>query len=177
MATLAAGKVAAFETRRRCKDGELVTVSLRAFLIRDFAGERSGRRRSPTTSPIASGASRRRRTTAKRAWARPIEAALDDDRLLFFGQPIVGLRTGSVDHRELLIRMELDGETILPGAFLPHAEKSELIIWIDRWAIPRGIELARSGRVAINLSARSLDNLELSEWIAAALRDQALAQT
>ena len=177
MATLAAGKVAAFETRRRCKDGELVTVSLRAFLIRDFAGETIG------TSAIAHDITDRKRREQQEEddsetglWRGRIEAALDDDRLLFFSQPIVCLRTGSVDHRELLIRMDLDGETISPGAFLPHAEKSELITRIDRWAIERGIELARSGRVAINLSARSLDNLELSEWIAAALGDRALAQ-
>ena len=177
MATLAAGKVAAFETQRRCKDGELVTVALRAFLIRDYAGETIG------TSAIAHDITDRKRREQQEEddsetglWRGRIEAALDDDRLLFFSQPIVCLRTGSVDHRELLIRMDLDGETISPGAFLPHAEKSELITRIDRWAIQRGIELARSGRVAINLSARSLDNLELSEWIAAALRDRALAQ-
>ena len=72
--------------------------------------------------------------------------------------------------------MELDGEIIPPGAFLPHAEKTELIRRVDRWAVERGIEFAPAGRVAINLSAKSLDDPELSERIEEALADRALAE-
>jgi EAL domain-containing protein (putative c-di-GMP-specific phosphodiesterase class I)/ketosteroid isomerase-like protein len=109
-------------------------------------------------------------------WRDRIEAALDQDRFVFFGQPIVDLRTGLVDHQELLIRMQLDGEIITPGAFLPHAEKTELITRIDRWAITRGIELAHSSCVAINLSGKSLDDVNLGQWIESAVGDRDVAK-
>lgn len=170
-------KVAAFETQRRRKNGELVTVSMRAFAVRDLAGEITG------VSTIAHDITdRKRREDRERddrdatLWRGRIEAALDEDRLLFFGQPIVNLDSGAVDHQELLIRMELDGEVVSPGAFLPHAEKTELIKRVDRWAVAQGIELARSGRVAINLSGKSLDDADLSAWIEEALADRKLAE-
>ncbi len=174
---LAEAPVAAYETERRRKNGRLVSVSMRAFAVHDFSGVMVG------ASAIAHDITdRKRREEEERRdrgatlWRERIEAALDEDRLLFFGQPVVDLRTGVVAHQELLIRMELDGKIIPPGAFLPHAEKTELIRRVDRWAVERGIELAPAGRVAINLSAKSLDDPELSERIEEALADRALAE-
>ena len=54
------------------------------------------------------------------------------------------------------------GDLILPGSFLPAAEKYGLIGEIDRWVIDRAIECAAGWRrVEINLSARSLGDLGL----------------
>jgi EAL domain-containing protein (putative c-di-GMP-specific phosphodiesterase class I) len=80
-----------------------------------------------------------------------------------------------VHHHELLLRMDLDGDVITPNHFLPHAESSELITEIDRWAVREGIEFARTLPVAINLSAKSLGNLTLIREIKQALSDPALA--
>jgi PAS domain S-box-containing protein len=174
---LSAGSVAAYEAERRRKDGALVTVSMRAFAINDSAGKMVGA--SAIAHDITERKQREEREERDRdatLWRGRIEAALDDEGLLFFGQPVVDLSTGSIDHRELLIRMDLDGEIVPPGAFLPHAEKTELIRRVDRWAVERGIELARTGPVAINLSAKSLDDPELSDTIEEALTDRALAE-
>jgi PAS domain S-box-containing protein len=177
MELLTTGKVAALETERLRKDGELMTVSLRSFAVRDLAGAMVG------ISAISHDITDRRRREAEERsdheaalWRSRIESALAEDRLLFYGQPVIDLRTGFVDHTELLLRMELDGEIIAPGAFLPHAEQTTLIRRIDRWAVDRGIELARSMPVAINLSAKSLDDTELGERIARALVDHTLAE-
>ncbi|MDX6582950.1 MAG: hypothetical protein QOI10_2134 [Solirubrobacterales bacterium] len=174
---LSDGPVAAYETERQCKDGRLVTVSTRAFAVRDSAGKMVGASAiAHDVTELRRREERERQDLEATLWRERTEAALDDDRLVFFGQPVVDLRSGTVDHQELLVRMDLDGEIVPPGAFLPHAEQTELIRRVDRWAVERGIGLARSGRVAINLSAKSLDDAELIETIAKALADRALAE-
>jgi EAL domain-containing protein (putative c-di-GMP-specific phosphodiesterase class I) len=161
-----AGDAVALETRRRRKDGGMVDVSLRAFPIFDLSGEIEG----VATSAHDITERRRREQRAKgagegRLWRQRIEHALEADRLVFFGQPVVDLATEVFHHHELLVRMELNGELITPDRFLPHAESCELIKRIDRWAVQTGIRYAELSPVAINLSARSLGNRELSETI------------
>ncbi len=51
-------------------------------------------------------------------------------------------QSGAVDRYELLLRMEdPDGALILPGVFLPVAERTGQIAEIDRWMVRRAIDL------------------------------------
>ena len=71
-------------------------------------------------------ASDRIRTRMKHriTWAHRIQSALADERFELVAQPIVDLRTREVSQYELLLRMrDDDGELILPGEFLPIAER------------------------------------------------------
>ena len=91
-------------------------------------------------------------------WVQRIRTALAEDRFVLYGQPIIDLRSGLVTRRELLIRMlSDDGEIILPGRFIPAAERFGLIREIDRWVTTAGLRLALAGEpVAINLSGHSI---------------------
>ena len=169
-ASAVAGDATAFETKRRHKDGELLDVAVQTYPIRGSDGEVVG------ISVIARDATERRREEQRqrvereaRLWRRRIREALDADGFVFWGQPVVDLATGEVDHHELLLRMSLDGDCVPPGRFLPYAESSELIHDIDRWAVERGIELAARSPVAINLSARSFEDPDLIGRIETAL--------
>jgi len=108
----------------------------------------------------------------KLTWVDRIRAALNEDRLVLYGQPIVDLRTGEVDREELLVRMiDRDGSEIPPASFLPTAERFGLIAEVDRLAARKAIELARQGRaVAVNISGPSLTDRELIDGVAAAIR-------
>ena len=108
----------------------------------------------------------------KLTWVDRIRAALREDRLVLHAQPIVDLRTGEVERDELLVRMiDRDGSEIPPASFLPTAERFGLIAEIDRLAVAKAIELARSGRaVAVNISGPSLTDRELIEPVASAVR-------
>ena len=78
-------------------------------------------------------------------------------------------------HIELLLRLRgEDGSVVLPGAFLPAAERYGLMPQIDRWVVetaltqldrlhPEGAGLASC---AINLSAASLEDVGLFDRIA-----------
>jgi diguanylate cyclase (GGDEF)-like protein/PAS domain S-box-containing protein len=91
-------------------------------------------------------------------WVERIRAALDEDRLVVFAQPIVDVATGKVAREELLVRMvDPYGDTIPPASFLPAAERFGLIHEIDLMVLGKAIEFARGGTaVAVNVSARSL---------------------
>jgi EAL domain-containing protein (putative c-di-GMP-specific phosphodiesterase class I) len=65
-----------------------------------------------------------------------------------------------------------DGELILPGSFLPAAEKYGQVGEIDEWVITQAVRLAASGRrVHANLSADSISTLDLLPRIEQELRD------
>ena len=109
------------------------------------------------------------RLEARMSWADMIRDALAEDRFVLHAQPIVELATGEVTQYELLLRMRgLDGELISPAAFLPVAERFDLMTAIDRWVVSRAIRMVgderRRGReltVEVNISGRSAGDPEL----------------
>jgi EAL domain-containing protein (putative c-di-GMP-specific phosphodiesterase class I) len=117
------------------------------------------------------------RTRAQReldalTWIGRIRDALDDDRLVLYSQPIVPL-SGDREHREeLLVRMiGTNGEIILPGSFVPVAEKYGQVREIDEWVITQTARLAsRGGLVHANLSADSIVSVDLLPRIERALK-------
>ena len=150
------------EVQRTRKDERAIVVSERAFPICDLQGEIVG------VAAIAHDITehrareeRERRDIDGRLWRRRVEDALASDKFVFWGQPVVAMETGLIHHHELLLRMDLNGELISPGKFLPHVEGTELISEIDRWALRRGIEYAESLPVAIKLSDMGLTKSEV----------------
>jgi PAS domain S-box-containing protein len=100
-------------------------------------------------------------------WLGRIRDAIDENRLVLYSQPIVPL-AGGRPGEELLLRMiGRDNEVILPGSFLPVAEKYGLIREIDRWVITQATRLAATGRRVIeaNLSAASISTSDLLPFI------------
>jgi PAS domain S-box-containing protein len=106
------------------------------------------------------------------AWIGRIRDAIDEDRLVLYSQPIVPL-AGGEPSEELLLRMiGPNGETILPGSFLPVAERYGLIAEIDRWVIRQAVRVAAGGRrVEANLSADSISNFDLLPLIERELKE------
>jgi diguanylate cyclase (GGDEF)-like protein/PAS domain S-box-containing protein len=111
------------------------------------------------------------RAGASLTWVERIRAALREDRLTLYAQPIVDLATGKAVHEELLVRMlDEDGAVVPPGSFLPTAESFGLIGDIDRWVLRRGVEVAATGRhVHVNLSGHSVGRTEVLDELAESL--------
>jgi PAS domain S-box-containing protein len=112
------------------------------------------------------------RELAALSWVGRIRDALDEDRMVLYSQPIVALGGGQ-GSEELLLRMvDRAGAIILPGSFLPVAEKYGLIAEIDRWVTIQATRLAATGRrVEANLSAASIGTLDLLPLLARQLDD------
>jgi PAS domain S-box-containing protein len=112
------------------------------------------------------------------AWIGRIRDAIDEDRLVLYSQPIVPL-AGGEPSEELLLRMVgPNGETILPGSFLPVAERYGLIAEIDRWVIGQAVRMAAGGgRVEANLSAGSIGKFDLLPLVERELREAGVDPT
>ncbi|MEO5687851.1 MAG: EAL domain-containing protein [Burkholderiaceae bacterium] len=98
-------------------------------------------------------------------WAARLEQALDEDRFVLFAQRIhpIGVPSTQI-HAEVLIRLRDErGGIILPGAFLPAAERFHLATRIDRWVLRHVVArltsmttLADVGLLSVNLSGQSV---------------------
>ncbi|MEX1200385.1 MAG: EAL domain-containing protein [Methylophaga sp.] len=99
-------------------------------------------------------------------WKHQVEDALENHNFILHYQPILELKSNTVEHYEVLIRMHHPetGDISLPGKFIEVAEQVGLIRNIDQWVINSSIkklaEMQKKGinaRFAINLSASMID--------------------
>jgi diguanylate cyclase (GGDEF)-like protein/PAS domain S-box-containing protein len=130
-----------------------------------YAAKDAGRDRAIVFGP----ALERARAAAGGDWGDRIDHALRHGGFELYVQPILGLRDGQRSRYEVLLRMHHDGELVLPGAFLPTAERNGQIHEIDRWVVCSAIEMLAAHpevELEVNLSARSLDDEDLIELVA-----------
>jgi len=112
------------------------------------------------------------------SWQDRIANALENDLLRLHFQGVYHTADQRLSHFEVLVRMldETDhSRLILPGHFIPHAERSGKIVDIDRWVIRESVRrLAQAPTVpplAVNISGRSFDQPNLPQYIAEQLRE------
>jgi len=109
-------------------------------------------------------------------WTARIVQALDENRLALYYQEhlSLGSHTGPGRHIELLLRLvDQDGNIIVPGAFLPTAERHELMPRIDRWVVTTAFAghdaltktFGADFLCCINLSGASLSDEHLATFI------------
>lgn len=107
-------------------------------------------------------------------WVERIYQALDEDRFCLYAQTIAPLDNSADIHYEFLIRMiDEKGELIPPGAFLPAAERYNLISRIDHWVIEKIFSLLEKNPeflekinfCSINLSGQSLTDSNILDFI------------
>lgn len=101
-----------------------------------------------------------------------LTGALERDSLLLHFQPKVDLRTLEVVGVEALIRwMHPTEGLLLPGRFIPQAEKTNLIREITSWVLDQSVASAASWgleaplSVAVNVSLRNLEDHEFASQI------------
>jgi len=118
-------------------------------------------------------------------WASRVRNAYENDHFSLVYQPIVSVDDNTIEDYEVLLRMNLDdGQRILPGGFIPAAERFGLINNVDRWTVSRAMqslvklhEQNSNIRFAINLSGRAFDDKELLPMIQGILDNTGLEPT
>lgn len=147
-----------------------------------YTAKSTGRNRVSLYRPEESEAGRYHRDIQI---ASGIRSAIAEDRFRLFAQRITYLQDGGDGTRryfEILLRLEdEDGELMFPGAFIPAAERYDLMGEIDRWVIQTtlrryGPRLRALGdfSLAINLSANSLNDPNLWPFVRAELEASAI---
>ena len=122
-------------------------------------------------------------------WANRLRWAIDQQQLVLTCQEVwplpldAGSRASGV---EVLLRFrEESGALVVPGAFIPAAERYGLMPAIDRWVIETTLanfdHLHRAGsalgRVSINLSGASIGDEALADWIIGLLQRHGVTPT
>ena len=138
-----------------------------------YMAKDNGRNRLHTYQPGDEDFARRH---GEMEWIGLIRQALKDDCFVLHAQEIVSLREHAPgSFVEVLLRMRgSDGELIPPMAFIPAAERYNLMPALDRWVI--GTVCARLGArgpaacaqgvcVAVNLSGASVGDPGLADYI------------
>jgi len=112
-------------------------------------------------------------------WGQRLRAALEEERLEAYSQPIVEISSGRITRYELLLRLREDGRLVPPGAFINIAERLGLIEEIDRRAFAHALALLAddpSGEISyhVNLSGSSILSPGLLDFFADELAARSL---
>lgn len=146
-----------------------------------YAAKYRGRSQVSVYTPDDSEASRRHHELQM---AAGLNDSLAENRFLLYGQeirPIQGCAEEEI-HYEVLLRLrDQDGAVLSPGAFIPAAERYQVMPKIDRWVLKEVFvnlkaQLAQLPhmQLSINLSATSLDDSEFIAYLEQLLRDSQL---
>ncbi|MFO7543652.1 MAG: EAL domain-containing protein [Thiobacillus sp.] len=105
-------------------------------------------------------------------WSERISNALDKGLFQLHFQGVYRAESGTLSHLEALIRMVDQSDPdhlIMPGHFIPLAEKNGRILDIDRWVVREVLQLLSGNpaipSIAVNLSGRSLSEPGLPQFI------------
>jgi EAL domain-containing protein (putative c-di-GMP-specific phosphodiesterase class I) len=152
-------------------------------LIRDadvalYEAKRAGRHRIATFTPQMSS-----RTAGQFQLAQDLTRAIDNDEIVMLYQPIVELATRRVVSVESLMRWRHPTRGLVaPDAFIPLAERSDLIVQLGEAALRQATAAAASWvrrvpsrRVGVNLSPRQVHDPRLFDTIDRALDESGLA--
>ena len=115
------------------------------------------------------------------SWSERISNAFEHNLLKLHFQGVYGATDGVLSHLEVLVRMldETDpARLIMPGHFIPHAEKTGKVLDIDRWVVTASVRILAKSKdlpaLAVNISGRSFDDPLLPSFIAEELRRQSV---
>ncbi len=118
-----------------------------------------------------------REMLSRLSWNERISNALENNLLRLHFQGVYNALDGDLSHLEVLVRMldEKDPERfIMPGHFIPLAEKTGKVLDIDRWVISQSVRLLAKAEtlpsLAVNISGRSFDDPMLPQFIAEELK-------
>ncbi len=108
-------------------------------------------------------------------WSIRVREAVRESRLVLHAQPILDLATNTIKQEELLVRMRGGRgveDLVMPGEFLPPAERFGLVHEIDRWVVTEAVKLAKKRPVEVNLSGRSIGDADLIQLIETQIRKE-----
>ncbi len=147
-----------------------------------YAAKDSGFNRTHIYKPDDVDLAKRR---GEMQWVTVINRALEEGWFIPYFQSFVPLSSGEDQNEgyELLLRMrEADGRIVVPGAFLPAAERYNLATKVDRWVVGTAFEwfsrhpdkLEHAFMCSINLSGNSLGDSEFLQYVIRQLENKNL---
>lgn len=120
-------------------------------------------------------------------WVPRIQQALAEQRFCLFYQPIRLISTNGnhEQHGEILLRLKDEqGQFIIPGAFLPAADRHDQMLLIDRWVVQQSLQLIKVHAATksqtvytINISGRALEDAEFLDFTISTIKSSQVNPT
>jgi diguanylate cyclase (GGDEF)-like protein len=157
-----------FPARRSTLAEVLALADTSCYTAKELGGNR-------VITPTSDTRALLERTNAM-GWVVRINDALEHDRFVLHGQRIQPFAGGGAPTFEILLRLTDGDEEVLPGRFIPAAERFQLAARIDRHVVERTLQWlesdanARLARVNINLSASTLADEDFALFLRQRLR-------
>ncbi|MBV1881630.1 MAG: EAL domain-containing protein [Pseudomonadales bacterium] len=110
-------------------------------------------------------------------WQNILQEALVTDGLIFYSQPILRCQDSVVIYHEVLLRLEISGDIIRAGDFIPYVERLGLSEVYDRHIIEKllrqlqGENTVCNRSYCVNLSPQSILMSGFVEWLILVVRD------
>ncbi|MDA8225785.1 MAG: EAL domain-containing protein, partial [Betaproteobacteria bacterium] len=143
-------------------DASTIAEIMSAADVACYAAKDAGRNRVHAYRP---GDNALRQRHSEMRWVSRLQRAMEQNQFRLFCQPVVAVAQegGPVEYYEILLRLQDDsGGLIPPVAFVPAAERYNLMPQIDRWVVHATLNALRSGncgdecKFAVNISGQSL---------------------
>ncbi len=106
-------------------------------------------------------------------WLELLQQALANNGFVLYHQQTISLQDAEGEFSEILLRMNGPQGEVLPGFFMPIAEKHNLTGAIDRWVLEQSIRILKTREPQgqpttffIKLTATSLQDDTLLPWLA-----------
>jgi diguanylate cyclase (GGDEF)-like protein/PAS domain S-box-containing protein len=121
-------------------------------------------------------------------WVSRVTRAVDEGRLELYCQQIAPTSAAAPSlpgFYELLVRLRDDGgELVLPGEFIPAAERYNMVAAIDRWVVQRAVKALKEHATgdgppflfALNLSGMSLSDRSFLDYVLTLIEDPRVAR-
>ncbi|MHB1084191.1 MAG: EAL domain-containing protein [Thiobacillus sp.] len=137
-----------------------------------YVAKEEGRNRIQVFRGSSKGAER----YGEMQWVARIHKAIDENRLLLYRQNIISVNADAiVAHAEILLRMQDENGAIIPPmAFIPAAERYNVMAMIDRWVVSNAFEWLVANPLSndnypqyfsINLSGQSLGDTHFLQYV------------
>jgi EAL domain-containing protein (putative c-di-GMP-specific phosphodiesterase class I) len=117
----------------------------------------------------------------ERYWLDLLRKALEGKGLMLYHQHTISLQDAEGDYSEILLRMDGPQGEVLPGFFMPIADKHGLTGAIDRWVLDQAITalqrregMGQQTTFFVKLTAASLQDPTFLDWLGGRLAQAAL---
>lgn len=98
-------------------------------------------------------------------WVHTLQKAIFNDQLILHFQPVIHAKSREIAYFEALVRLQIDGNIIMPGEFIPALERAEDMNLLDHQVISKAFYMMSVhktlSKVAINLSAQAFSDERL----------------
>lgn len=106
---------------------------------------------------------------SREAWRNQLVAAISNNDFIFQWQPIQRCTDNKVIHREIYCRLEIEGEIVKAGQFMPYIERLSLGDKLDQCLLEAINEddlfALNPEPIAVNLSRKSITNPDFHLWL------------